>query len=188
LIFQDNDLRLLRFISSNLKRNTSYGVDLSINKDFTNFWNCYLLASFFDDKATFENLGTDTLVENQLFSWFVRTSNAFTLLNDRSLTADLTFIYSGPLLSQNARFDGFGALNLLFRKTMWNKNASISIGVEDIFNQGNQFNTRDYLNQSGSSLLRAENRLFVLGLRYKFGNTKIRDNYKSKRVDERDRL
>ncbi len=188
LIFQDNDLRLLRFISSNLKRNTGYGIDLSINKDFTDFWNCYFLASFFEDKAVFENLGSEELVENQLFSWFVSTNNAFTFLKDKSLTADLTFLYSGPKLSQNTRYDGFGSLNLLFRKTLWDKNASISLGVEDIFNQGNEFNTRNYLDQSGSSLLRAEKRLFVLGFRYKFGNTKIRDNYKSKHVDEEDRI
>ena len=78
LIFQDNDLRLLRYISANLKRNTSYGIDLSISKDFTSFWNCYVLASFFNDKAVFENLGTEVEVENELFSWFVRTSNGFT--------------------------------------------------------------------------------------------------------------
>lgn len=188
LIFQDNDLRLLRYISSNLKRNTSYGIDLSITKDFTDFWNCYVLASFFNDKAVFENLGTEVEVENQLFSWFVRTSNGFTFLKDKSLTADLTFYYTGPLLSQNARFDGFGALGLSLRKTLWNKKATISMGLEDIFNQGNEFNTRNYLDQSGTSLRRAENRLFVLGLRYKFGNTKISDNYKSKNVDEQDRL
>ncbi len=188
LIFQDNDLRLLRFISSNLQRSTSYGIDLSVSKDFTAFWNCYLLASFFDDSTAFKNLGTDILVKNQLFSWFVRTSNGFTFLKDRSLTADMTFYYTGPLLSQNARFDGFGALNFLFRKTFWNKNASVSIGVDDIFNQGNQFNIRNYLDQSGTSLRRAENRLFVLGLRYKFGNSTIRDNYKSKNVEELDRL
>jgi hypothetical protein len=104
------------------------------------------------------------------------------------LTADLTFYYTGPLLSQNARFDGFGALGLSLRKTLWNKKASISMGLEDIFNQGNEFNIRNYLDQRGTSLRRAENRLLVLGLRYKFGNTKISDNYKSKNVDEQDRL
>ncbi len=188
LIFQDNDLRLLRFISSNLKKNTSYGIDLLINKDFTDFWNCFFLASFFDEKATFENLGTNALVENQQFSWLISTSNGFTFLKDKSLTADLTFLYTGPKLSQNFRYDGFGSLSLLFRKSLYNKRASLSLGVEDIFNQGNEFNTRNYLDQSGTSLLRAENRLFVLGLRYKFGNTKIRDNYKSKNTDERDRI
>lgn len=188
LIFQDNDFRLLRFISSNMKENSSYGIDFSVSKDFNTFWNCYLLASFFDEKTTFENLSTKQLVENNLFSWFVRTSNGFTLLSDRSLTADLSYYYTAPLLSENAIFDGFGAMSLLFRKTLWNKKASISMGLEDIFNQGNQFNSRNYLDQNGTSLRRAENRLFTLGFRYKFGNVKIRDNQKSKRVEERNRL
>lgn len=188
LIFQDNDFRLLRYISSNLKRETSYGIDLVVSKDFTNFWNCYLLASFYDDKVVFDNLNSGVEVKNKLFSWFVTTTNSLTFLEDKSLTADLTFYYVGPSLSRNARFDGFGALSLLFRKTLWNKNLSLSLGVEDIFNQGNEFNTRDYLDQSGTSLRRAENRLLVLGLRYKFGNTKIRDNYKNKKTNEQDRL
>ncbi|NNE77036.1 MAG: TonB-dependent receptor [Pricia sp.] len=188
LIFQNNDTRLLRFINSNISSAISYGLDFSISKDFTSFWNCYLLASFFDETYTFNNLGTDQTVENNLFSWFVKTSNSFTFLSDKSLTADLTFLYGGPQVSGNARFDGFGALGLLFRKTLWNKKASISMGMEDIFNQGNQFNTRNYLDQNGTSLRRAENRLFTLGFRYKFGNVKISDNQKSQQVEERDRL
>lgn len=102
--------------------------------------------------------------------------------------ADLSFAYRGPKFTGNAKYDSFGALSLSLRKTFWNKKASISMGLDDIFNQGNQFNTRNYLDQSGTSLLRAENRLFVLGLRYKFGNVKISDNQKTKRVDEQDRL
>ena len=188
LIFQDNDLRLLRYISANLTRNISYGIDLSINKEVISFWNFYVLASFFNSKVAFDNLGTEVEVENELFTWFVRTSNGFTFLKDNSLTADLSFVYTGPLLSQNAEYNSFGALNLSLRKTLWNKKASISMGIDDIFNQGNEFNRRNYLDQNGTSLRRAENRLFSLGLRYKFGNTKIRDNYKSKTVDEKKRL
>ena len=188
LTFQDNDLRLLRFISSNIEREISYGVDFTLNKDITNFWNCYFLISVYEDRLSFNNLNTDIRVENQLLGWFMRSNNSFTLLKDSSLTADLGFYYAGPMLYQNVRVDGYGDLNLSFRKTLWDKRASISVGIQDIFNQGNQLITRDYLDQSGTSLTRGENRLFVLGLRYKFGNTKIRDNYKNKGVDEEDRL
>ncbi|HZJ21600.1 MAG TPA: outer membrane beta-barrel family protein [Pricia sp.] len=188
LIFQDNDTKFLRFIQANIMRDRSFGVDLIFNKDVTDFWYCYFLASVFEDKYVFENLGTDILVENQRVSWYVRSSNSFTFLADKSLTADLSFIYTGPGLLRNTRMDGYGSLDLLLRKTLWDKKISVSMGIEDIFNQGNQFNTRNYLDQSGSSLLRAENRLLVFGLRYKFGNTKIRDNYKSKDTDEQDRL
>lgn len=188
LIFQNNDTKLLRFIHSNMERAVSYGVDLMLNKDFTRFWNCYLLASFAEETNRFKNLGTDQTVENGLFSWFVKTTNGFTLLNDKSLTADVSFMYFGPQVSANSTYDGFGALSVLFRKTLWNNNASISIGLDDIFNQGNQLSTRKYLDQNSTSLRRVENRLFMLGFRYKFGNVGIRDNQKSKQIDERDRL
>lgn len=188
LIFQDNDTRFLRFIASNVKQSSRFGIDFTINKDFTDFWDFYLLANFFEQYVAFENLTTKDLVENRQFAWFIKTSSGFTFLKDKSLTADLSFFYTAPRFSDNAQFDAFGALNLLFRKTLWNKKASISMGIEDIFNQGNQFNERNYLDQSGSSLRRAENRLFTLGFRYKFGNVKIRDNQKSNRVEERGRL
>jgi hypothetical protein len=188
LIFQDNDSKLLRFISSNMEYSKSFGFDLRVSKEFTDFWYSYASASFFDDTNVFENLGSDTLVENNQFAWYVRTTNSFTFLEDSSLTADMYFDYRGPKFTGNARYDGFGALSLSLRKTFWDRRASVTMGIEDIFNQGNQFSTRNFLDQNSTSLLRPENRLFVLGLRYKFGNTKIRDNYKSKNVDERKRL
>ena len=188
LIFQDNDARLLRFISSNLERDISYGIDFTINKNITDFWNCYLLLSLAENKVVFNTLDSSETVENQIFGGLLESTQSFTFLEDGSLTADLNFFYLPPSLYQNQRIDSFGAINLALRKTIWDRQASISLGVQDIFNQGNQFSTRDYLNQRGTSLQRQENRLLVLGLRYKFGNTKIRDNYKSKGTDERDRL
>ncbi|MDO6516114.1 outer membrane beta-barrel family protein [Zobellia uliginosa] len=188
LIFQNNDNNLLRFISSNLDQEWAYGIDLSLNKNFTDFYNCYVLASFYSETFRFANLSTNAPVELDQFSWFVRTSNSFSFLSDRSLTADLNLIYTAPMLSGNSKFDAFGALNLMFRKTFYDKKLSITLGVEDIFNQGNQFNTRNYQDQNGTSLQRGENRLLVAGLRYRFGNSKIRDNKKSKRVEERNRI
>ncbi len=188
LIFQNNDSNLLRFISSNIDQESAYGIDFSLNKNFTNFYNSYLLISFYDETFKFTNLSTSELVELEQFSWFVRSSNNFSLLSDRSLTADLNFIYTSAMLSGNSKFDAFGALNLMLRKTFYDKKLSVSMGLEDIFNQGNQFNTRNYKDQNGTSLSRQENRLFVLGLRYRFGNSKMRDNKKSKRVDERNRI
>jgi hypothetical protein len=74
------------------------------------------------------------------------------------------------------------------RKTIWNKSASISLAIEDVFNQSNQFFTRQYLTQDNSSSVRRENRLLLLGFRYSFGNTKIRNNKKRKSVEERNRI
>ncbi len=187
-VFQDNEANLLRFISANIVRDISYGADVSINKDITNRWNCYFLLSGYYLENQFRDLDTGQVLDNGLWTMFLRTSQGFLLLPDRSLTADVDFVYYAPLVVGNSRQDSYNELSISFRKTLWNKRASISMGVADIFNQGNLFNTRVFLNQNNTSSFRPENRLFTFGFRYRFGNVGIRDNKKSKRVDERNRI
>jgi len=102
--------------------------------------------------------------------------------------ADLNFAYFSPRVFGNKRQESYNKLNLSLRKTLWNKRASITMGIDDIFNQSNVFSSRRYLNQNNTSSYRRENRLFTLGFRYKFGNVRIKGNKKSKRVDERKRI
>jgi len=147
-----------------------------------------LFLSAYQNDERFRDLDTEQILSNSIWSGFVRLNNSFTFLTDRSLVADLNFAYYAPSNRGNQRGASYNRLNLRFRKTVWNKNASISLGVRDIFNQGNRFTSRQYLNQNNSTLHRSENRLLTLGFRYKFGNTRIRGNKKSKRVEERRRI
>ncbi len=188
LVFQDNETNLMRFITTNLERRISYGIDLTINKKLTSFWNAYVFVSLYDGKFRFSDNTSTQSLENGQWSWFVFNTHSFTLLNDKSLSANIDFRYFSAFASGNAVQDSYNELAISFRKTLWNKRASISLGVEDIFNQSNLFTSRQFLDQSSSSLYRPENRLFTLGFRYKFGNVKIKDNKKSKRVDERNRI
>lgn len=187
-VFQDNEADLLRFISANLVRDISFGTELSLNKDITTFWYSYFSLSYFHRENRFIDIESGQLVDNGLWTWSIRTNNGFTFLEDRSLMADLDFVYFSPILVGNSKQDAYSKLGITFRKTLWDNRASISVGVEDIFNQGDLFNTRQFLDQYNTSLARRENRLFTFGFRYKFGNVKIRDNKKSRRVDERSRL
>ncbi len=186
--FQDNESNLLRFISTNIESNQGYGVDITLNKDISKKWELYMFLSAFNDEERFIDLDSGQLLKNSLWSGYFRLNNSFKLLEDRSLVANLNFTYHAPRVRGNARTESFNKLNLRFRKTLMNNNASISLGLEDIFNQSNRFTSRKYLNQNNSTLFRPESRLFTLGFRYKFGNTRIRGNKKSKRVEERRRL
>ncbi len=186
--FQDNQNNLLRFISTNLDSNLNYGIDFTINKDISRAWDFYLFLSAYSNDERFEDLDTGRILSNSIWSGFIRVNNSFTLLQDRSLSADLIFAYYAPRVRGNSRRASFNRLNLRFRKTLWSKNASVSLGIEDIFNQGDQFTSRQYLNQNNSTLYRRENRLLSLGFRYKFGNARIKGNKKSKRVEERKRI
>lgn len=186
--FQDNENNLLRFISTNLPSNVGYGIDFTIHKDISKVWDFYLFLSAYNNEESFMDLDTGQILSNNLWSGFIRLNNSFSLLKDRSLVADLNFAYYAPRIRGNARSDSYNQLNLRFRKTLWNKSASISLGFEDIFNQGNRFTERSYLNQNNSTLYRPENRLLTFGFRYKFGNVRIKGNKKSKRVEERRRI
>jgi hypothetical protein len=186
--FQDNENNLLRSISTNIDSNAGYGIDLIINKDISKIWEFYLFFSTFNNEERFRDLDSGQIVNNSMWSGLIRINNGFTFLQDRSLVADLNFAYYSSGVKGNAKREPLHRLNLRFRKTFWNKNASMSLGIQDIFNQGNHFTSRQYLNQNNSNLHRSENRLLTIGFRYKFGNVRIKGNKKSKRLDERGRI
>ena len=187
-VFQDNTTNIIRTQYINLESNNYYGADASVSKDITSFWNLFLLISHYYDKDSFTDLNSNTIVENSIWTTHTRATNSFTFLNDKSLFADLTYIHFSPRISGNTKYASYGKLGLSLRKTLWSKAASISLAVEDIFNDGGIKGTRNYLDQSNSTYSRWENRLFIVGFRYKFGNTKIRDNYKRKNTEEGRRL
>ncbi|MEE9361952.1 MAG: outer membrane beta-barrel family protein [Cellulophaga sp.] len=188
LLFQDNTSNLLRFIYANIERQLSYGLDISVSKNFTNFWNSYLLLSIYNGEYKFTDLDSGQKLVNGATAYFLRTSNSFTFLKDRSLNLYIDFSYYSPTVVGNYKHASTSEFGIFLRKRIWNKKGSISMGLADIFNKKNIFNTRNFLNQNNSSLVRRENRIFSLGFRYKFGNQKIRNNKKRKRVTERNRL
>ena len=187
-VFQDNEANLLRFIATNVDSNKNYGADIVFNKKLTNYWSSYALLSVFNRENSFRDFDSGGLFENTIWSGLFRLRNSFKLLEDKSFFIDLNYSYYAPTFQGNARREDLSRVGLTFRKTLWNKKASISLSAEDIFNRGNYFYTRRFGNQNNSTSSRRETRLLIFGFRYKFGNTKIRDNYKRKRVDERSRI
>jgi outer membrane receptor protein involved in Fe transport len=187
-VSQDNSGNLLRFIATNLDENKSYGIDAIFNKDFTNRWSSYMLFNYYYQANSFRDFDTGQLLENTAWITYFRTTQSVTFLEDKSLFADASFTYLSSIIIGNSRRASINELGFTLRKTIWNKSASISLAIEDVFNQSNQFFTRQYLTQDNSSSVRRENRLLLLGFRYSFGNTKIRNNKKRKRVEERNRI
>jgi hypothetical protein len=80
-------------------------------------------------------------------------------------------------------------VNLSVRKDLWDKRASVTIGLDDIFNTlNNTASVSDYYNQDNYFYTNIESRLFRLGFKYNFGNARLRDNSKKIETDEGDRL
>jgi len=79
-------------------------------------------------------------------------------------------------------------LSVSFRKSFWDNQASISLGIDDIFDTNNIRVSSKYYNQDNSYFAKPESRLFRVGFKYNFGNYKLKNSTNTKKIDEENRL
>ncbi|NKI27944.1 TonB-dependent receptor [Arenibacter sp. 6A1] len=188
LTFQDNENELLRFKTSNVDRELAYGLDFIYNKGVAKFWDTYFLASYFYSAERFVDLDSQQKIDQGLWTLLVKWNNNFSLLKDRSLSGNINFMYVSPIIRGNSRQERYNEWEISLKKTVFGKRGVISMGLTDVFKQFTLRNTRKYGNHYNTSVYRPDGRIFSLGFRYKFGNLGIKDNYRSKNVEERNRL
>lgn len=188
LTFQDNESKLLRFITDNMERELAYGLDFIYRKEISRSWDTYFLSSYFYAAERFTDILSQETIDQDLWTLLIQFNNNFTFLEDRSLTANLNYTYVSPVISGNSRQEYYNEWGISLKKNIWGKKGTISMGLTDVFRQFKLKNTRKYGNQYNISVYRPNARVFSLGFRYNFGNMKIRDNYKSTTTEERNRL
>ncbi|CAN0479304.1 unnamed protein product, partial [Scytosiphon promiscuus] len=157
-------------------------------KETSNFWDTYFLSSYYYGAERFTDILSQQSLDQGQWTLLVQLNNNFTLLEDRSLTASLNYSYVSPIVIGNSRQEYYNEWGISVKKNIWGKKGTITMGLSDILKQFKLTNTRKYGNQDNTSIYKPDGRVFSLGFRYNFGNMKIRDNYKSKDTDERDRL
>ncbi len=190
LILQNNDNSTLSSIDANMIRNYQYAFDITYFGSLNTWWwmhvntsTFYLANEFYALQSSQEKYTNDT------FGQYIYLTNHFTLSKDRSFTADLTGVYISNFVFGNRFFKNQNYVNLSVRKDLWDKRASVTIGLDDIFNTlNNTASVSDYYNQDNYFYTNIESRLFRLGFKYNFGNARLRDNSKKIETDEGDRL
>lgn len=187
--FQDNEAKIFKFVSANLTRSRSVGIDYSTYFNILKNWSFYGITSVFFDEDQFRAPETNNLlVTNDRLSNYTYLSNSFTFLKDQSLTADLTWQYISPIIQGSLDVSSRQVLSLSMVKTFFDGKLSASMQFSDIYNEGN-FSTRTlFLDQNSSIRARLEVRTFRVGLRYNFGNTGLQTNKKDIDSQEKDRL
>lgn len=187
--YQDNDENLLIYQSTNTDESISYGLDFTTYVALNDFWNLYVLSSFYYYENNFNPINSNSVsFVGEQWSLYAEVINYFTLLKDNSLTADVSFNYMSPTNNGPSDISFISSLDINLRKNLWNNRASLNIGVLDIFNTQNFISKTKYLNQDIISDFKFENRMFVFGFNYKFGNFRLKSNKKSIDLIERDRL
>ncbi|WP_370476205.1 outer membrane beta-barrel family protein [Tamlana flava] len=187
-IYQDNDDNLLIYKRTNLDQSISYGLDFITYKQILNWWTIYSVSSIFYYENNFFTPDSSSIFTTDIWSFYTEINNYLSLLKNKSLTADVSFVYSSPTSYGPERTSSSSSLNINFKKTFWDNRAALNIGVTDVFNNQNYSSTIKYLNQDNYSDLRRETRLFVLGFNYKFGNVFLKNSERHPELEERTRL
>ncbi|MEW4924483.1 outer membrane beta-barrel protein [Algibacter sp. 2305UL17-15] len=189
LPFLDNDSRILKHTFTNIDNNVSYGLDFTTYTEIVKDWNLYILSSFFYYENNFFALeGNNELLKNDKWSVYANIINYFSFLEDKSLTADLSVDFIGPVVIGPSDISSRLGVYINVNKTLWKNRASISIGVQDIFNTRSYTQTTKYANQDLFIASNFETRLFTFGFNYKFGNYRLKEKKETIDLNERDRL
>ena len=189
LSFQDNETNLIKYIASNLKQNIDYGFDFSTYTPISSAWTTYAVTSIFKDEAEFFDIENNNSLEtNEQWSFYANWINYFSFLDDKSLSADLSFLYISPIIDGSKEVSARAQLDFGLKKTFNNGKWILSLRASDIlltsdFTVANKFN-----NQNNQNYSKFDNQWVRLGLRFKFGNTKLQTNESIKEIEERDRL
>ncbi|WP_298342798.1 outer membrane beta-barrel family protein [uncultured Algibacter sp.] len=187
--YQDNDENVLVFQSTNTDVSISYGLDFTTYVALNNFWDLYVLSSGYFYKNNFNPIASnETSFKGEQWSLYLEIGNYFTLSEDKSLLGDISFNYLSPINDGPTDTSFVSSLDISIRKTFWNNKASLNLGISDVFNTQNFNTTTKYLNQDIRGKYKFENRLFILGFNYKFGNFRLRSNKKNIELNERERL
>ncbi len=189
VVFQDNVNNLIKYANTNIDRSISYGIDFSVYKKLTNNWDFSLVSSLFYYDNQFKGfVNNNILFTSSKWTSYLKLNNYFSFFKDKSLNIDLSYVYISPWAEGPSIVSTRSSLDVSMRKTLWNNRASLSIGIIDAFNDFNFIETSRYLNQDIVINSRKENRLFVVGFNYKFGNYRLNNNKKDVNVIERNRI
>lgn len=190
LPFQNNEEHYLRTVNDNMDFEQQYSLDISYYSYLNDWWYLYLYSSFFYMQADFYALeNNNQVVTNDVTSTFIRMYNQFTLSKDGTFIAELTGSFLPAYISGSYQFDDpqYG-IDIGLRKTFFDKRLTASVNVNDIFNSMNIPMSSRYLDQNNSFYAMPESRMVRFGLKYKFGNFRLRDNQRAIDADEGERL
>ncbi|MDP2686858.1 MAG: TonB-dependent receptor [Aequorivita sp.] len=190
LTFQNNENSTLERIDANLIKSYQYAFDITYFSPLNSWWWLHFQTSTFYLANEFYALqSAEEKYTNDTFGQYLLLNNHFTLSKNRTFTADLTGKYISSFVFGNRYFKNQSFVNISFRKDLWDKRASLTVGVDDIFDTlDDMASTSKYYNQDNYFYSDLEYRLFRVGFRYNFGNARLRDNSKKINTDEGDRL
>ncbi len=186
LPLQNNEENVIVYSPANLKKTKEFGVDFITSFDMLKNWSVYFLTSFYNVQD--ESIIDEIPLKRSQWSNYSTLSNSFSFLKDKSLSANLSLIYSSKNQYGFRITERRLTSNLSIKKKVLKTKGVISLSVADLFDTQDYEITSKYANQDNFNLTDLDTRRIRLGFNYKFGNTNLKTNARTKSTNERDRL
>jgi hypothetical protein len=183
---QDNVTNILAYTPTNLDNMVDYGFDFIVEYLITNRWFFYGVTSFYNISQ--EDQLPQGPVSLERWSNLTILQNNLRLLKDNSLLVGFNLTYANTNLQNLALIDTRWISSLTVTKSVFNKRGTISLAIEDLFNEQDFLQQNRYLDQFSTTFSNFDNRFIKLGFRYNFGNTKLSTNERATSAEERDRI
>lgn len=161
----DEDNRLYLY-TENIDRTSAYGSELMINYDVNKWLNLNASGNLYQYEIYGEII--ERQVDQKSFNWDSRLVTTFKL--PRNLKIQATGFYSSPSVEAIGEREASYAVSLALRKDLFNRKASVSINVQDIFNT-QEYHTHSATNYYNSDIwFKGESRVVRLSFTYKINN------------------
>lgn len=171
---------------TNIKENSSFGLDFNTNLDITKWWSSGInITGRYSDNIF---LGLDgKLYKNANWNYGLNTNNRFELTKKKDWIAEANFYYQSPFVQAMSDFGDMHDLTLSLKKVFLKGNAEVTLIVSDIFRGQVVDITTSYANQYNFNSSYDDNRSVRIQFRYRLGNQKLQAKEKGQ-TEEQQRL
>ncbi|MGY6559329.1 MAG: TonB-dependent receptor domain-containing protein [Nitritalea sp.] len=166
-------------LRENANSRSSTGLELVNQFQFTSWFDATLSGNFFYSEIIGENIEAN--FNNSNFSWTVNLLANMAIPKFASLQIQAD--YRGPIVLPQGEIEPIWGINMGLRKDLFNKKATVSVNVSDIFNTRIfRIRTTDE-NFDFQRLFNRETRIGTIAFTYRFGGFKERRNGRERNGD-----
>ncbi len=163
---------------ANLDRSKSYGLEMVMNTTMFKFWSVNGSVSYFKNDVT--SSIPNTAAQNSTYSWSGRASSSMRLPDIMDI--QISYFYSGKQITTQGSVEPFTSVDLSLKKDFWDNHASLSLRIQDVFNNLKFKVLLDDPNFNESFFRKRDTRAAFLTFTYKFG--KEDKNQKRRKSDQ----
>lgn len=185
-IYQDYSNNTIITQITNIKENSSFGLDFNTNLQITPWWSSGINVTGRYSDNIFQGLD-GRMYKNNNWNYGLSTNNRFDLTKKKDWIAEANFYYQSPFVQAMSDFDDMYDLSLSLRKILLKGNAEITLIVSDILRGQVVDITTSYANQYNFTTSYDDNRSVRIQFRYRLGNQKLQAKEKGQ-TQEQQRL